>query len=192
MCRLVMIAAAAMLALPARAQDYGRGLEPYRNGDYVAARAEWRPLAEQGHAEAQYQIAYMIEYGQGVEPDDSEAAAWYRKAARQDVAAAQYKLGVMHDNGWGLTRSDDEAFKWYERAAIQGHPLAQHDLALMYATGAGVRRDHVRAYMWLSIAVASGHGYMVKHRRRIAKRMSPARIAEAGRLAAEWMATHGR
>ena len=187
---LAMIAIVVLLAPAAAAQDYHRGLVAYRAGDHAAARAEWRPLAERGHGQAQYRLAYMYEYGQGVAPDDGAAAAWYRKAAGQGVAAAQYRLGVMHDNGWGVAENDGEAFDWYERAAARGHPLAQHDLAVMYASGAGVRQDPVRAHMWLTIALAAGHPLMARHRNRIARNMSPTQIAEADRLAAEWIGKH--
>ena len=36
-------------AVPISAQDFNRGVDAYRSGDYVAAMNEWRPLAEQGN-----------------------------------------------------------------------------------------------------------------------------------------------
>ncbi len=43
-----------MLAAPAWGQDYEKGLEAYEQRDYAAALNEFLPLAEQGHAEAQF------------------------------------------------------------------------------------------------------------------------------------------
>tara|TARA_B100000676_G_C18016243_1_gene809838 strand:+ start:707 stop:841 length:135 start_codon:yes stop_codon:yes gene_type:complete len=41
----------AILLLPAAAlADFAAGMATYRNGDFEAAVAEWRPLAEQGDA----------------------------------------------------------------------------------------------------------------------------------------------
>ena len=33
-------------AVPISAQDFNRGVDAYRSGDYVTAMNEWRPLAE--------------------------------------------------------------------------------------------------------------------------------------------------
>jgi len=51
--------------------------------DYADAVKWYRKSAEQGHARAQYELAWMYEEGQGVERDVAEAVKWYRKAADQ-------------------------------------------------------------------------------------------------------------
>ena len=43
----------AALAMPAWA-GFDAGMAAYKRGDYATALSEWRPLAEQGHARAQY------------------------------------------------------------------------------------------------------------------------------------------
>ena len=62
----------------AGAQDFERGIAKLRAGDYATALALLRPLAEAGHAGAQYQIGVAHEYGRGLERDDSAALSWYR------------------------------------------------------------------------------------------------------------------
>lgn len=148
---------------------------------------EWRRMAEEGQAIAQYNLGLIHEYGRGVAQNDVEAVEWYRKASVQGMSAAQYKLGIMYDNGWGVAPSNVDAVKWYGDAAEQGHPFAQHDLAFMYAAGTGVPQDYVRAYMWLDIAVASGNSLMAKHLNRVSRKLSVAQIEEAHRMAREWM-----
>ncbi|MGM9803707.1 MAG: tetratricopeptide repeat protein, partial [Muribaculaceae bacterium] len=37
--------------------------------------------AEQGLADAQFELGFCYEYGRGVEPNPAEAAHWYRMAA---------------------------------------------------------------------------------------------------------------
>ena len=73
--RFIFILAAMCLALAAmtKAQDYDAGSEAYRAGDYATALAEWRPLAEQGDADAQYNLGRMYSQGKGVPQDDAEA-----------------------------------------------------------------------------------------------------------------------
>lgn len=55
------------------AQDCQKGLEAYDRDDYATALREWRPLAEQGHAEAQHNLDVMHYQGQGVPQDYAEA-----------------------------------------------------------------------------------------------------------------------
>ena len=36
--------------------DFQKGLTTYQNGDFATALREWKPLAEQGYARAQYNL----------------------------------------------------------------------------------------------------------------------------------------
>ena len=58
------------------------------------AVAELRARAEQGDAEAQYNLGVMYATGAGVPQDNGEAVRWYRLAADQGLAAAQFNLGI--------------------------------------------------------------------------------------------------
>ena len=69
--------------------DYQEGLDAYDAGDYATAMKEWRPLAEQGNADAQYNLGFMNSNGNGVPQDDVEAVKWYRLAADQGDADAR-------------------------------------------------------------------------------------------------------
>jgi hypothetical protein len=55
---------------------------------------------------------------------------------------------------------------------------------------AGVPRDIVLAHMWSSLAAAQGHKSAQENRDNAAELMTPNQIAEARRLAREWMAKH--
>ncbi|MDA0653367.1 MAG: hypothetical protein O3C49_08845, partial [Proteobacteria bacterium] len=57
-----------LLATPAGA-GYDEGMAAHSRGDYAAALREWRPLAEQGNADAQYNLGYMYENAQGLPLD---------------------------------------------------------------------------------------------------------------------------
>ena len=114
--RPILIAFALSLAAisaPALAQDFKTGVEAYGRGDFATALREFRPLAEQGHAEAQYNLGFMYWNGNGVPKDDTEAVRWYRLAADQGVAQAQNNLGIMYAVGRGVTKDDTEAVRWY-------------------------------------------------------------------------------
>jgi TPR repeat protein len=55
--------------------------------------------ANQGHAQAQYNLGVMHANGEGVQQDFTKAVKWYRLAADQGDAKAQFNLGAMHANG---------------------------------------------------------------------------------------------
>ena len=61
--------------------------------------------AEQGHAQAQFNLGAMYATGEGVLQDDAEAVKWYRMAAEQGHAMAQSNLGVMYDKGQGCPKT---------------------------------------------------------------------------------------
>ena len=88
-------------------------------------------LAEQGEADAQYNLGDCYYNGNGVEQSYSKAAKWFRLAAEQGLAQAQYALGVCYDNGDGVEQSYTEAVKWYKKAAEQGHEYAKKELDFM-------------------------------------------------------------
>ena len=84
------------------AQDFQKGFAAYQSGDYVTALQEWRPLAEQGDADAQQGLGVMYENGMGVLQDYKEAVKWYRLAAEQGDANAQNSIGFMYKKGVGV------------------------------------------------------------------------------------------
>jgi hypothetical protein len=142
------------LTAPAWA-GFDEGTAAYDRGDYATALREWRPLAKQGVADAQYNLGVMYGEGLGVPQDYAKAVGWWRKAAEQGHATAQYNLGVAYHNGEGVPQNYAQAHMWYNLAASRFSP--------------GEDRDKV-----------------VKNRDHVAKRMTPAQISEAQKLAREW------
>lgn len=175
----------------AAAQDVGRGVEAYDRGDYGAAVEEWRPLAEQGVASAQFNLGHLYFEGSGVLQDYREAQKWYRLAAEQGHAGAQNSLGVIYAKGLGVPQDYGEAVKWFRLAAEQASAEAQISLGHMYEHGLGLPQDFVQAHMWFNLAAAQGAEQAVHRRDIVALRMSPAQVAEAQKLAREWMAKNG-
>ena len=46
-------------------QDFGKGMTAYDRGDFATAFSQWMPLAEQGDADAQYNLGVMYDNGEG-------------------------------------------------------------------------------------------------------------------------------
>ena len=61
--------------------DFQKGLDAVQRGDYTTALREWKPLAEQGVAFAQYNLGVMYAKGQGVIQDYVRAHMWWNLAA---------------------------------------------------------------------------------------------------------------
>ena len=84
-----------------------------------------------------------------------------------------------------------EAFKSYKLSAEQGNAVAQTNLGLMYDNGLGVGQDYVQAHKWYNIAGTNGDETGRKSKDDVEKQMNPDQIAEAQRLAREWVEEHG-
>ncbi len=79
--RLVLtIAILIGLAAPAWA-GLAEGAAAYLRGDYATALREFRPLAKQGDANAQFNLGLMYDNGQGVPQDYVRAHMWFNLAA---------------------------------------------------------------------------------------------------------------
>jgi len=169
--------------------DFQAGMDAYDRGDYATALHEWRPLAEQGNADAQNNLGAMYDDGHGVPQDYGQARQWYEKAATQGYAIAQFNLSWLYDNGQGVPQDYGQARLWYEKAAAQGYANAQSNLAVLYDDGDGVPQDFVQAHKWYSLAVANGNKHAAAYRDMLARQMTPAQIAEAEKLAREWKPT---
>jgi len=164
----------------------------YDRGDFAMALRAWRPLAEQGNAGAQHNLGLMYDNGQGVPQDHVAAAKWYRKAAEQGDARAQHNLGLMYYNGRGVPQDYAQAMRWFRKAAEQGNVRGQRNLGSMYGNGEGAPQDYVQAHKWFNLAASRGHKKAREYGDDIARKMTPAQIAEAQKLAHEWLAKHGK
>ena len=75
--------------------------------------------------------------------------------------------------------------KCYKLAAEQGDDDAQGNLGTKHAFGLGVLKDYIRAHMWENLAASNGNEGGGKLRDFVAKRMTPADISAAQKLARE-------
>ena len=114
-------------------------------------------LAEDGEADAQYEIGLFYFDGNGVLQDYQIAREWFLLAAEQEDVFAQEILGDMYRDGLGVQRDYRVAIEWYRRAAEQWLATAQYKLGLLYLEGTGVSPDHYEAFRWFKSAAAQGY-----------------------------------
>lgn len=151
--KITMALIAMLLAVaPAQAGDVRNGTKYYRQGQYAAAAAILKPLAEDGDPFAQFAVAVMYDDGRGLPQDLSRALSWYTRAAKAGLVDAQYLVGRFHGNGRGVKQNPSAAFYWLNLAASGGHPDAarlrdQHRLQISPAQR---RRMEAAAVSWQS------------------------------------------
>jgi len=126
-------------------------------GDYTTAARLWRSLADQGSAQAQFNLATLYQDGKGVPLDNVQATHWYRRAANQGHQASQWQLGLMHAEGRIVSQDYVQAHMWLNLVAA-GLPASDQ----------------------------SNRRTAIAERDRLATKMTPEQIAEAQRLAREW------
>lgn len=117
-------------------RQFDAGMEALMAGNYAEAFCDWRPLAEQGYAEAQYHLGWLYANGNGLAVDIEKALDYWRKAARQGHADAQFAIGLALTTGEGMDRDLDAAVGWYLKAARQGHQDARDILIRLNGDGA--------------------------------------------------------
>jgi len=84
--------------------------------------------AQQGDAQAQNNLGFILLMGQGVPRNEQAASYWFHQAATQGHAQAQNNLGVLYLEGKGVTQDYAAAVKWFCAAAKQSFSEAQRNL----------------------------------------------------------------
>ncbi len=148
---LFSLALSALIAPPALA-DVKSGVEAWGRGDYKSATKEWRPLAINGDADAQFNLGQAYKLGRGVEVDLAQASDWYRKAALQGHLQAEDNFGLVQFQ----LGARDKAMPFIEKSSARGEPRAQYILGTALFNGDMVKKDWVRAYALMTRAAASG------------------------------------
>ena len=104
--------------------------------------------------------------------------------------SAPVTAGPLEDADAAIKRRDyTTALRLIRPLAEQGDASAQYNLGVFYDNGLGVPQDLVRAYMWFTLSAAQGKEGAAVFRDLIARRMTPAQIAEAQKFAREWKPT---
>jgi TPR repeat protein len=170
----------AAIAQPADA-DVRAGIDAWAAQNYDEAIRIWRPLADRGDPDAQYNIAQAYFLGRGVPQNMVLAEQWYERAARQGhpEATANYGL-LLFQNG-----RRQEAIPYVTRAADAGDPRAQYVLGTALFNGDVVTRDAPRAYALMSRAAAQNLPPAVTQLAEMERLMSPQDRARGVEMARE-------
>jgi len=117
------------VALDPKNIEYQKMLEQLKSKLYEMEKAYIEKLckaAEQGDANAQYELGCAYSLGKSVQKDETKAVEWYSKAAEQKNANAQYELGILYINGRNK-KLQKEGKELIRKAAAQGHVKAKKE-----------------------------------------------------------------
>ncbi|QAY79244.1 SPOR domain-containing protein [Sphingosinicella sp. BN140058] len=156
----LLLGAGTTLALAPGGEAYGdgaktqvkQGIDAWQKGDYGGAVRTWRPIADAGNADAQFNLGQAYRLGRGVPTDLRTAQSWFEKAAQQGHEQAQANLGLaLFQNG-----ERERALPWIRKAAESGDPRAQYVLGTAMFNGDLVPQDWPRAYALMQRAAGQG------------------------------------
>ena len=141
-----------LASTPVCAQSVKAGIDAWQRADYGTAAAIWRPLAEKGDPDAEFNLGQAYRLGRGVPINLGMAKSWFEKAAGSGHLDAETTLGLLlFQNG-----EQADGIKWLRRAAEQGEPRA----LLVYGTalynGDGVTQDRLLGYAFVSRSAQQG------------------------------------
>jgi hypothetical protein len=143
-------------AAPARATppppSVRQGVELWRASKWDAAVSMWQPFAQDGDADAMFNMGQAYKLGRGVALDKAIASDWYNRAAVKGHLPAQANLGIL------LFQATEkaEAVRWLKAAADRGEMRAQYVLGIVHWNGDGAAKSLPLAYAYLVRAAAQG------------------------------------
>ncbi len=125
--------------------------QSYEKAAYWFAKA-----AEQGIANARYNLGVLYHQGLGVKPDLERAIQWYENAAVLGHPEAQYNLGIAYIEGIGAPYNPERAAIFFENAARADITEAAYNLGLIYENGLLGQPKPDQAIMWYKAAADQG------------------------------------
>lgn len=142
----------------------------FNAGNYSQAMVYFKQAAEQGDAEAQFEVGRMYAEGIGRKKDCYEAVEWYQMAVKQNNANAKAWLSDLYIIGCGVELDYDKALKLIRESVSQGNAYGMNNLGYMYNQGYGVVKNNTEAVKWYRKSAELGDatgmsslGYMYLH-----------------------------
>jgi hypothetical protein len=162
--RLVVVAVLALSYVPVFAGDIEDAIHSMRAGDFAEAYCILKPYAENGDAEAQYNIGWMYLNGYGLAMNDSLALEWWQRASDQGYTDASFSIAMLYSLGEGQVKKDmDKAIDYYLLAVRAGHEDAGMIIRSMLARDdASIRSRKIEIIRNYGSALGRLHDIRVK------------------------------
>jgi uncharacterized protein len=149
---------------------FDEGVVNYRVGNYKDAFKEWTEAAQQGDADAQYNLGCLYVRGEGVPQNRALAIEWFQRAADQDDLDATiwlfsanpqtddsrkkfFSKKLRSSSKFHITfvaqRSDGQAMRWPCATDEKDGAVIEFKIGVMYENGGmGLPQDDKQAAEW--------------------------------------------
>lgn len=124
--------------------------------NYERAAFWFERAAENGIANASYNLGVLYHQGLGFKADIDKALDWYERAAAQGHPEAQYNLGIAYIEGIGVNYDPVKASGYFSDAANNGIMEAAYNLGLIYENGLLGDSKPDDALLWYKQAADQG------------------------------------
>ena len=116
---LAAVILAVSFASPVAAGPFEDGNAAYDRKDYATALRFYRPLADQGHAEAQFNLGLMYGNGQGVPQNYVQGHMWF------NLAAARFPASETENRNKAVSARANVASKMTPAQVAEAQKLAR-------------------------------------------------------------------
>jgi TPR repeat protein len=162
--------------------------------DYQSAARWYDKAAQQGNADAQFSLGFLLYNGAGnpgektsVAPDRTLAFQYLTAAAQQNMPMAQHLVSTMLLKGEGTNADAMEALRWGMLAAEADIAESQFNVAMMLVRKPGATMDdYIQSYKWFTILAGKGYPGAYDNRGQIARYMPANAVSYAEELARNW------
>ena len=108
--------------------------------DVTQALAACQKAADEGDAQAQYELGEFYYEGKNAPRDLPQALSYFEQASLQGHAQAQYQLGLMFSRGEGVQANNIQAYIVLKMAAVNG---SEEALDAADEVSANMKRDEL-------------------------------------------------
>lgn len=129
--------------------------------DYSKALQWLEKSAQQGNAEALYNLGFIYHNGLGVSQDYSKAMDYYLQSAVKDNSDAMVQIGTFYRYGREVPTDYSKAMNWFMKAADNGNAAALFNIGYLYEKGLGVPQDYSEALKWYKKAADEGDKHAI-------------------------------
>lgn len=134
------------------------GVYYYQIQSYDLSREWLEQAANQGHAGAMNQLAWIYREGLGVDENLDYAVTLHSYSAEADYPRAMTNLAYLYSIGQGVEKDLDISAMWYKRAAELNSASAIYAVAMYNLTGTGgVQKDEQEGLSLLMKSAELGH-----------------------------------
>ncbi len=108
-----------------------------------------KKTAELGNSEAQYNYAFFLQEGIGIQKNEQEAIKWYSKSSDNGFNDGHYAMMMAYGNGQGIEQNSKKAFEYALKCANNNDATCMWNVVNSYLTGNGVKEDISKFKEWI-------------------------------------------